>query len=234
VVSAPGITYFKPRGVPLRELGEVYLPLEGFEALRLADHQGLNQEAAARQMLVSRQTFGRILGEARRTVAKALVNGLALRVQGGDYTLAQDAADEAGKQDPAPSASVVAKEQLMNRIAISSEGPQLDDRLDPRFGRAAGFIIVDPQTLDFEFLDNGRSQVMAQGAGIQAAEIVSAAGVRAVLTGFVGPKAFMALQAAGIQVAQNLSELTVRQAIERFVAGQVEWAQQPNRRGHGR
>jgi predicted DNA-binding protein (UPF0251 family)/predicted Fe-Mo cluster-binding NifX family protein len=232
VVSAPGITYFKPRGVPLRELVEVYLPLDGYEALRLTDHQGLNQEAAALQMRVSRQTFGRILNEARRVVAKALLNGLALRVQGGNYALTQDE----GEAAPGPGKALppVAKEQAMNRIAVSSEGPQLDDRLDPRFGRAAGFIVVDPQTLDFEYVDNGRSQTMAQGAGIQAAEIVAAAGVKAVLTGFVGPKAFMALQAAGIQVAQNLSDLTVRQAVERFLAGEVEWAQQPNRRSHGR
>ena len=49
----------------------------------------------------------------------------------------------------------------MAKIAISSEGPGLDDALDPRFGRAAGFIVVDPQTFDFDYLDNGSSQTMA-------------------------------------------------------------------------
>jgi len=122
----------------------------------------------------------------------------------------------------------------MTKIAITSEGPLLDDALDPRFGRAAGFILVDSQTLDFKYLDNGASQAMAQGAGIQAAENISRAGAKVLLTGYVGPKAFMALQAVGIKVAQNLENITVRQAVERYNAGQVEWAQAPNREGHGR
>lgn len=83
--SEPEVTYFKPRGVPLRDLDEVELPLDGFEAIRLADHEGLSHEEAARRMLVSRQTFGRILSAARAKVAMALVNGLALRIHGGNY-----------------------------------------------------------------------------------------------------------------------------------------------------
>jgi predicted Fe-Mo cluster-binding NifX family protein len=123
---------------------------------------------------------------------------------------------------------------IMAKIAISSEGPGLDEALDSRFGRAAGFIVVDPQTLDFVYLDNGSSQAMAQGAGIQAAEIVANSGAKIVLTGYVGPKAFMALQAAGIRVGQNLANMTVREALETFINDKVEWSQQPNRRGHGR
>ena len=122
----------------------------------------------------------------------------------------------------------------MEKIAITSEGPTLDDALDPRFGRAAGFIIVDPQTLQFQYVDNGASQARAQGAGIQAAEVVTRTGAKAILTGYVGPKAFTALQAAGIKVGQNLENMTIRQAIERYKTGQVEWAAAPNSRGHGR
>ena len=122
----------------------------------------------------------------------------------------------------------------MEKIAITSEGPTLNDILDPRFGRAAGFIIVDPQTLEFQYVDNGASQARAQGAGIQAAEAIIQAGAKVVLTGYVGPKAFMALQAAGIKVGQNLNDMTVRQVVERYQAGQIEWAAAPNSRGHGR
>ena len=71
-------------------------------------------------------------------------------------------------------------------------------------------------------------------AGIQAAETVVRAGAKVVLTGYVGPKAFQALQAAGITVAQNLQNLTVREAVERYTSGKVELATGPNRRGHGR
>lgn len=120
----------------------------------------------------------------------------------------------------------------MEKIAVSSEGPDLDTRVDPRFGRAAGFVIVDPETMSFEYVDNGTSQVMAQGAGIQAAEIVAATGARVLLTGFVGPKAFQALRAAGITIGQNVDNLTVREAVKRFQAGDVPVAEAPNRRGH--
>lgn len=121
------------------------------------------------------------------------------------------------------------RKTIMDKIAICSEGPGLDDQLDPRFGRAAGFIIIDPVTMIFEYVDNGASQAAAQGAGIQAAEILSRAGVRAVLTGSVGPKAFRVLQAAGIKIGQGLENVTVRQALELYQHGRVAWATQPNR-----
>ena len=92
-----------------------------------------------------------------------------------------------------------------------------------------GFVVVDLETMDTQYIDNGQSQVMAQGAGIQAAELVARAGVSCLLTGYVGPKAFQALSAAGIKVGQNLEGLTVRQAVERFKGGQVEMAQAANR-----
>ena len=119
----------------------------------------------------------------------------------------------------------------MDKIAISSEGPHLEDRVDPRFGRAAGFVIVDPATMEFEYLDNGDGQVRAQGAGIQAAETVSRAGVTAVLTGYVGPKAFQVLAAAGVRVAQKLENLSVREAVKRYNDGPMTWAQAPEAMG---
>jgi predicted Fe-Mo cluster-binding NifX family protein len=104
--------------------------------------------------------------------------------------------------------------------------------LDPRFGRAAGFVIIDPKTLEFTYLDNGASQAMAQGAGIQAAENVARSGAKVVLTGYVGPKAFQTLTAANVAVIQNLENLTVRQAVDRFNQGDLAPASQPNKRGH--
>ena len=79
----PGVTYYKPRGIPLRELDEVELGVDELEALRLADTLGLSQEAGAARMKVSRATFGRILESAHRAVAEALVQGKAIRIQGG-------------------------------------------------------------------------------------------------------------------------------------------------------
>lgn len=241
VNTTPEVTYFKPRGVPLRELAEVYLPLDGFEAIRLADHQGLNHEAAAQKMHVSRQTFGRILATARQTVAKALVQGLALRIHGGEYQLTADNGaarrypDQCSIEVSASATEGQAERQsVMTTIAITSEGPTLDDAVDPRFGRAAGFIIVDTETMAFNYIDNGDSQARAQGAGIQAAETVAQSGASGVLTGYVGPKAFQALAAAGIRVAQDLDNLSVRDAIERFKKGDIAWAELAEAKGFGK
>jgi predicted DNA-binding protein (UPF0251 family)/predicted Fe-Mo cluster-binding NifX family protein len=234
--TTPEVTYFKPRGVPLRELAEVYLPLDGFEAIRLADFEGLSHAAAAQRMHVSRQTFGRILSSARNTVAKALINGLALRIHTADHPVAmpQSTTVSVSSTDDRPVAETpdAGKENVfMNTIAITSNGPTLDDAVDPRFGRAAGFIVIDPDTLSFCYVENGAAQVRAQGAGIQAAETVAGTGATAVLTGYVGPKAFQALSAAGIRVAQDLENMTVREALERFKSGSVTWSELTDAKG---
>ena len=94
VADVPKAAYFKPQGVRLRDLPEVRLSVEGLEALRLADLEGLTAEEAARDMGVSRHTFGRVLAEARANVARALVYGAALRIEGGHYRLAGPQNDE--------------------------------------------------------------------------------------------------------------------------------------------
>lgn len=73
--------YFKPRGIPLVQLDEVVLNLDELEAIRLADYEGLYHEQAAEKMNISRPTFGRILGEARRKVAEVIVEGKALNIK---------------------------------------------------------------------------------------------------------------------------------------------------------
>lgn len=77
----PQCLYFKPRGIPLVDLEEVCLSLDEVEALRLADYEGRYHEEAAGEMKVSRATFGRIVNEARRKVAAALVQGKALKIE---------------------------------------------------------------------------------------------------------------------------------------------------------
>ncbi len=120
----------------------------------------------------------------------------------------------------------------MGKIAITCQAPDLDAQMDSRFGRAAGFLVIDPDTMMFEYLENGESQVMAQGAGIQAAETVARSGAKTVLTGYVGPKAFTALSAVGIRIGQNLENMTARQALELFKAGKVEMSESPNSVSH--
>jgi predicted DNA-binding protein (UPF0251 family) len=77
----PNTCYFKPKGIPLVELEEVYLTLDELEAIRLADYEGRYHEDAAREMKISRATFGRIVNDARHKVAEALTRGKALRIE---------------------------------------------------------------------------------------------------------------------------------------------------------
>jgi len=88
VGSMPESNYFKPRGIPLSALEEAVLTVDEFEAIRLADLEGLYQEQAAEKMNVSRQTFGRIIESARKKVAEALVRGKALKIEGGKFEMA--------------------------------------------------------------------------------------------------------------------------------------------------
>lgn len=87
VSNQPEVSYFKPRGIPLRDLDEVILSVDEREALRLADLEDYSHADAGERMAVSRATFGRILQSARKTVADALIHGKAIRVEGGVYTL---------------------------------------------------------------------------------------------------------------------------------------------------
>lgn len=81
----PDITYFKPAGVPLRELDEVVVTVEELEAVRLRDLKDLEQEECAKSMGISRPTFFRIINSARSKIAEALITGKAIRIEGGKY-----------------------------------------------------------------------------------------------------------------------------------------------------
>jgi predicted DNA-binding protein (UPF0251 family) len=83
----PQVAYFKPAGVPLRVLEDVALTVEEAEAIRLKDLEGLEQGECAERMHISRPTFHRVLQSARHKVADALINGKALRIQGGNFAL---------------------------------------------------------------------------------------------------------------------------------------------------
>ena len=87
IEGSPAATVYKPAGVPRCSLEEIIITLDEFEAMRLADYEGLYQEDAAARMNVSRQTFGNIIDGAHRKVADCLVNGKALRIEGGNVEI---------------------------------------------------------------------------------------------------------------------------------------------------
>ena len=100
VCGVPDKNYFKPRGIPISELEEVVLSLDEYEAIRLADHEKLYQEEAASRMKISRQTFGRIIEAAHKKIADVLINGKALKIDGGEVALneAKPCVQEKGRE----------------------------------------------------------------------------------------------------------------------------------------
>jgi len=83
----PGVDYFKPRGIRMRELDEVVLSVDEYEAVRLKDLENMEQTQAAEKMHISQPTFHRLLLAGRKKIAEAIVKGKAIRISGGDYTL---------------------------------------------------------------------------------------------------------------------------------------------------
>jgi predicted DNA-binding protein (UPF0251 family) len=83
----PAVTYFKPAGVPVRELQEIVLTKDELETIRLVDAEGLEQTAAAAKMGISQPTFSRLIEGARRKVAVALIDGKAIKIEGGNFEM---------------------------------------------------------------------------------------------------------------------------------------------------
>jgi predicted Fe-Mo cluster-binding NifX family protein len=117
------------------------------------------------------------------------------------------------------------------KIAVSSQGRDLNSNVDPRFGRASCFIVFDTNDNSHEIVENDQNLNAAQGAGIQAAEIVSRKRVDIVVSGNFGPKAFRALEAAGIKAAL-CSAGTVAEAIEMAQNNKLEFCDKANVEGH--
>jgi predicted DNA-binding protein (UPF0251 family) len=87
VLYPPGAVYFKPQGIPMPYLNIVNLTIDEYEAVRLGDLENLKHETAAKQMNISRPTFTRLLRSAHSKISDAIVNGKAIRIEGGDYRL---------------------------------------------------------------------------------------------------------------------------------------------------
>lgn len=117
------------------------------------------------------------------------------------------------------------------KIAITATGKDMSSNVDPRFGRAKYFIVVDTDANESAAHDNTQNLSAAQGAGIQAGETVARLGAQAVVTGNVGPKAFRILNAAGIKV-YLCGAGTVADAIRQFKAGELKETTAANVEGH--
>jgi len=185
----------KPAGVPARELEEVRLGLDEAEALRLADLEGLYQEAAARSMGVSRQTFGRIVEAARRKVADAVLNGKALRIAGGEVSIREQG-------------------DIMMKIAV----PSRDGLVDEHFGHCKEFLVF-AVSADGS-LASGTAVPSVEGCGCKSdiASVLARAGVTHMVAGNMGEGAVRVLSSNGIAVVRGASG-DARAAAEAFAKG---------------
>ncbi len=202
--SNPLARFYKPQGIPMRDMEIVTLKDEEWEAIKLADYKGLNHEEAAELMGISRPTFSRLISCARKAVASALIEGSALEIGGGDFKIVSDE-DTLSKS----------KEKKM-KIAFSTAGNDLSASVEPKFGRSPKFIIFDTENDRFEVIDNTSCDA-AGGAGIKAAETVVKAGVSVVITGDCGPKAFNALKQSDVTIYSAMG-MSVEDALAQYRA----------------
>jgi predicted Fe-Mo cluster-binding NifX family protein len=112
------------------------------------------------------------------------------------------------------------------KICVTSEGKTLDSKVDSRFGRCQYFVFVDTDTSEFETIANPNAQ-FAGGAGIQSGQLMISKGVKAVLTGNVGPNALQTLKASGIEVFTGLSG-TVKEALDKYKKGELKPTHSPS------
>jgi predicted DNA-binding protein (UPF0251 family)/predicted Fe-Mo cluster-binding NifX family protein len=188
---------FKPSGIPARDLESVTLDACEAEALRLADLEGLYQEAAARRMGVSRPTFGRVLDEARRKVSDAILNGKALLVEAGDC-------------------NNETKGVTYMKIAIPiKEGGLVDEH----FGHCAAFRLYSIEGTTAVATGDMPSKV---GCGCKSgiASDLAAAGVTALVAGNMGDGAVRVLTSHGIAVIRGISG-SADQAASDYAAGKL-------------
>ena len=224
------------------ELVEVILQHDELEAVRLKDHLGIPQEEAAKQMNVSQPTFHRLILSAHEKMADAVVNGKALRIEGGNVTIDNSQIPPCGwrqmckrgwrgKSVPQKGDAFITRQGGTMKIAITSVDGTLEGMVDERFGRSRKLIIYDREKKEHTVVDNAVNMGAAQGAGIQSAQNVINSGAKAVVSGHLGPNAFRVLQAAGVDVyvASNMSAAQVIQAYEQ---GKLAKLTGPDVNGH--
>ncbi len=117
------------------------------------------------------------------------------------------------------------------KIAVTCQGEDIAEPVDPRFGRAKTFAIYDTDSREIVFISNMQNMEAAQGAGIQAARTIVDSGAKILITGNVGPKAFAALTSAGIEMYTGASG-TIEQAIHDYRSGKLKKAESANVEGH--
>jgi len=133
-------------------------------------------------------------------------------------------------QNPLGSYTLAMKGVHIMKVAVSSNGENLDDQVDPRFGRCQFFVVVNPDDMNFEVLNN-ESAALGGGAGIQTAQFLASQGVAVVITGNCGPNAVQTLSAAGIELFGGQAG-TVREVVKRYKDSDLQPTSEANVDSH--
>jgi predicted DNA-binding protein (UPF0251 family)/predicted Fe-Mo cluster-binding NifX family protein len=198
VCCEPQANYFKPRRIPLSQLQEVVLTLDEFEALRLADIEGLYQEDAAKKMNVSRQTFGNIIAAAHKKVADAIINARAIKIKGGVVTMTQN---------------------KMRLCIPTTTNDGKTAAVHGHFGSAPFFTIYDTATGDAEVVENA-NQHHSHGT-CHPMSALAGRKIDAVVCAGMGARAVGKLNEGGIKVYTAASG-TVADVAGQFLKGGLE------------
>lgn len=117
------------------------------------------------------------------------------------------------------------------KVAISAIEDRMESEVDPRFGRARWFAVVDTETNQPTFHDNTENLNASQGAGIQASRMLASLEVECIITGNIGPNAYTTLEAAGIDI-YRIEGGTLREALEKLEKGELKKSADSNVKGH--
>ncbi len=225
VEFSPRVTSFKPGGIPHSCLEEILVKIEELEAIRLKDLLGIEQEECAEKMGVSRPTFQRILIEGRRKIAQALIEGQAIRIEGGNYCLGQEQCrrhlnrqgygclywqDYAGENIAQKSGT---------KIAVCAGDNSPTSKVDGRFGRCAYFMLWDEEKEIFEAINNQAEP--NQGAGTGAAHELLRRGAGTLICNRIGPRAFKVFQSAGVRIYSAQEGMDVDTALKQYRLGKL-------------
>ncbi len=116
------------------------------------------------------------------------------------------------------------------KICITSQGNTLESQVDPRFGRCQYFVVHDTETSQSEFIDNKNKDGMG-GVGVQSGQMIIEKGVKAVLTGNVGPNAYRTLEAGNIEIITGVFG-KLKEVIESYEAGKYKATDGPSVKSH--
>jgi uncharacterized protein len=208
----PDVNYFKPAGIPLRDLEEVCMSVEEAEALRLKDLEGLEQEQGAEKMNISRPTFQRVLASARQKVADALLNGKAIRIEGGNFQVTP----------------VTLRCNEEHNVTCKNKGgrfmkyamPVSGNRLMSHFGQANEFMLLDVGQ-DGRVVKKETIAVTPHSCGTLPGELAKR-GVSVVLAGGMGMGPRMAFQQSNIDVVLGVTESDPEKAVVAHVNHTLE------------